>query len=68
MAAVTLGDPTSSLNARREPGTDGAILGAIRHGAVVIVMKDMGNGWAYVDTGYYEAYVKLEYLTPVEGE
>ncbi len=66
-ARVSLSSKASTLNVRREPSTGAAAVGALDHGARLIVMEEMtdeaGNAWAHIKTAELEGYVSARYLT-----
>lgn len=54
----------SSLNVRSGAGTSYEKVGALKAGAVVDIVADLGNGWYQIDSGYISA----EYVTLVDAD
>ncbi len=62
-ARVTLASKASTLNVRSQPSTSAAAIAALDHGARLIVMEELADGWAHIKTAEVEGYVAMQYLT-----
>ncbi|MEG2136148.1 MAG: SpoIID/LytB domain-containing protein [Clostridia bacterium] len=61
-ATVDVGANGSTLNVRDKAGTDGRLLGTYLHGQKVIVVGEVGNGWAQVKSAELSGYASMDYL------
>ena len=61
-ARVALGSKSSTLNVRSEPSTGASIKGIIDHGARLIVMEELDNGWARIKTAELSGYASMDYI------
>lgn len=55
-----------NVNIRASASTDADILGKTSTGAVYTRYEEMENGWSKIDYNGKEAYIKSDYLDPVE--
>ena len=62
-ARVTLASKASTLNVRSQPSTSATAIAALDHGARLIVMEELADGWAHIKTAEVEGYVAMQYLT-----
>ena len=59
---MVLGSKSSTLNVRSEPSTGASIKGIIEHGARLIVMEELDNGWARIKTAELTGYASMDYI------
>lgn len=59
---------TTTVNVRTSPETTASSLGKLNAGETVEKLEELNNGWVKVKFKGKEAYVKSEFLTPVESE
>jgi len=59
---------SENVNIRASASTDAESLGKTKVGDVYTRYEKMENGWSRIDYNGTEAYIKSEFLEPVEGE
>ncbi len=64
-AIVTLSNPLSSLNLRKEPNASSSILATMAHGTQITLLS-MNSAWSRVQYGTLSGYVKNEYISVQE--
>ena len=61
-ARVVLEGEASRLNVRAQPTTEAAIVAKLDHGYRLVVVDEVGDGWAQVRAARFTGYVKLDYI------
>lgn len=61
-AVVKVETTQGTLNVREQPGTEYKIRGLLNTKQRLIVVKEMGNGWAEIKTAELTGYVSMDYL------
>ena len=61
-ARVVLEGESSRLNVRAQPTTEAAIVAKLDHGYRLVVVDEVGDGWAQVRAARFTGYVKLDYI------